>query len=147
MATILSDSIKVIDGSGIDIRVIGDGPSEVRDGRMYNLDLLYGNDGDLDTMAPLILIENPGGTSLGFTPNERFADQYMQIIGGSGDGPLDVLRPGAFSSATVYFVGGGGIDLAVLHDRTQRSNRNHGSAMGIHRTVCTTRRHCRRGVG
>jgi subtilase family serine protease len=90
---VLETPVNVIAGIGFDVLALGEGPSVILQNRVYRFDLRYGNDGDRDVMAPLLLLESSTGTPLGFAANSLAGGPPLQVLGTSAEGPLDILRP------------------------------------------------------
>lgn len=98
----LAAAVQVIDGVGADAFLTITGPTAVQVNRDASFTLNYSNDGDADTMAPLIIVTPSNGTSIGLS-SKNLAYQPLFILGTALDGPLDVLRPGARYSLPVAY--------------------------------------------
>lgn len=78
-------------------------PSAVRVNRLVPITIQYGNAGNVDIPSPSRFLISLRGAPLGFTPDEldqMKLELYLEFqeIGG----PPGILRPGSFSSTTVY---------------------------------------------
>jgi hypothetical protein len=98
----LAHALTVVAGSGPRIQVRLNGPLTVRPGRANTLAVEYGNVGDGDTMAPLIIVENPNGVQVGMSPT-ALATSNLFLLGTSNDGPIDVARPGSLNSTSLFW--------------------------------------------
>ena len=87
---VLADSITVKEGVGDDVVVLIDGPTTVRPNRITSIGLNYGNLGDQDTAAPLLLVTSASNTPMGFHSN-GLSSGPLHVFGASPDGPLDIL--------------------------------------------------------
>src|SRR5690606_1248908 len=58
MQAALAEPLTVISGSGFRVLTLGEGPRTILQNRTYRFDLNYGNSGDADVMAPLLLLES-----------------------------------------------------------------------------------------
>jgi subtilase family serine protease len=101
----LSNAVFVAAGKGPQIEVAWDGPLEVWAAFTIPLLLSWGNTGDADTLAPLIMVEPGAGTLAG----SRYADLrpgLLQILGTSLNGPAGVIAPRTAHSQQLYYRGG-----------------------------------------
>lgn len=80
----------------------------MRPGREYLFSVNFGNEGDADGVAPLLIVENLDASPfalerhhLGAEPVE--AGQIIQVLGISHDGAAGVLRPGMLDSVPMFF--------------------------------------------
>jgi hypothetical protein len=92
--TSLTNALNLQVGQGPRVEVDFDGDLQLRAGSIIPLRVRYQNVGDADTMAPLILVDSPAGWPLGFSPG-TLTNRPIQLLGLSGDGPLDILRVGS----------------------------------------------------
>lgn len=114
----LDDALTVIVGSGYHIETQGRGPTVIAPNRNNRFEILYGNDGDGDAMAPLLIATSLTGTPMGFNAGALTAGAPLQILGASADGPLDILRPGSINSVPIYYRSGSaavGVDVRVSY--------------------------------
>ncbi len=95
-------AVQVIDGIGADAFLTISGPTAVQVNRDASFTLNYSNDGDADTLAPLIIVTPSNGTSIGLS-SKSLAYEPLFILGTALDGPLDILRPGARYSTQVAY--------------------------------------------
>lgn len=102
LSATLSSPVQVVDGVGADAFLTITGPTAVQVNRTASFTLNYSNDGDADTLAPLIIITPSNGTSVGLSAN-TLGHEPLFILGTAQDGPLDVLRPGARYSTQVAY--------------------------------------------
>jgi subtilase family serine protease/methionine-rich copper-binding protein CopC/type 1 glutamine amidotransferase len=65
---LLEESLTVVAGTGYNIDTLGTGPAVVAPNRNYRFDVHFGNDGDGDAMAPLLIATGITNTPLGFSP-------------------------------------------------------------------------------
>ncbi|OGB06139.1 MAG: hypothetical protein A3E25_16225 [Burkholderiales bacterium RIFCSPHIGHO2_12_FULL_69_20] len=98
----LDAAMQVTDGEGADAFLTITGPTAVQVNRDATFKLNYSNDGDADTMAPLMILSPSAGTSIGLS-SKSLTFQPLFILGAALDGPLDVLRPGAMYSLPVAY--------------------------------------------
>jgi len=113
---LLGDALTVIAGSGYNVDTVGTGPEVVAPNRNYRFDVLFGNDGDRDAMAPLLIATSGTSTPMGFSPSELRSGGLLQILGTPEDGPLDILRPGSLNTASIFYRSGSaalGVDVRV----------------------------------
>jgi subtilase family serine protease len=101
----VNDSETVTVSAGTGARVGGSlgGPGTLRRGADYLFYARYGNSGDVDGVAPLLMLEQTGNYAWGLTRETRRPQARLQLLGISLDGPAGVLRPGELGSAPVYF--------------------------------------------
>jgi subtilase family serine protease len=102
-SVILADSITVQTATGYDLNSNITGPEEVRPGRDYFFNVNYGNEGDTDAIAPLLIIESVTNTQVGTTLKGLTSDAPLHLLGVSNDGPQGILRPGDLNVLPVYF--------------------------------------------
>ncbi|CCI38865.1 putative Subtilisin [Microcystis aeruginosa PCC 9701] len=99
----LEDVITVQDASGFDLDSNITGPEEVRPNRNYTFNVNYGNTGDTDAIAPLLIIESVTNTQVGTTLEGLTSDAPLHLLGVSNEGPQGILRPGDINVLPVYF--------------------------------------------
>ncbi|NLX56992.1 MAG: S8 family serine peptidase [Planctomycetaceae bacterium] len=109
----LEDALTVVVGEGYNIDALGQGPTTVLAARNYRFDVFFGNDGDGDTMAPLLLLTSSTNTRLGFSASAMSSGAPLQILGTPDEGPLNILRPGALNSVSVYYNSGGAVNVRI----------------------------------
>lgn len=100
--------VRVVQGVGPRIAATIEGPAFVREGRTYLFNVNYGNSGDTDGIAPLLIVENLDINRFGKTRQSVLGDmvppgRQIQYLGISPDGPAGVLRPGGVNSIPVFF--------------------------------------------
>jgi hypothetical protein len=88
----LPGAITVVDGGGADLQARLIAPSRVRRGRQLTFFVEYENAGNVDMIAPMLIIDGPSSIWLADDPS--YASAQMQIMGISFDGPAGILRPG-----------------------------------------------------
>ena len=76
-------------------------PSNVRVGRVFPIQLIYGNDGLTDVPTPLLSIGAEGQAKVMFDQDGTRLSQ-LQFLAFSHLGPLNMLRPGVRESVTLY---------------------------------------------
>jgi len=106
LSALLENSLTVTSGTGYSIDTRSSGPAVVAPNRNYRFDVHFGNDGDADAMAPLLVVTGITNTPLGFSPGAMYSGVPLQILGTPEEGPLDILRPGALGSVPVYYRSG-----------------------------------------
>ncbi|HNN82512.1 MAG TPA: tandem-95 repeat protein, partial [Accumulibacter sp.] len=90
---VLNDAVTVIDDArGANLFSIIEGPRQVTIGRVNSFNLQYTNQGDGDSMAPLLIISSRSHVPIGYTGSD-LRDQPIYYLGASIDGPMDILRP------------------------------------------------------
>ncbi len=105
--SIATHEIEVADGVGA--RVGGSilGPRNVRAGTEYVFYANYGNNGDSDGVAPLLLITNLDASPFALTRDgllsEPVAGSVIQVLGISPTGQAGGLRPGQLNSVPFFF--------------------------------------------
>jgi subtilase family serine protease len=99
----LDDVVTVETGNGFRLSSSLNGQQEVRPNRNYLFNVDYGNAGDSDTKAPLLIVQSATNTPLGLELNNLGAGAPLHLLGVSFDGPLNILRPGDTNSIPVYF--------------------------------------------
>jgi len=97
-----SQTITVVDGIGPVVGSTIQGPSRLRRNREYLFYANYGNSGDADGVAPLILIENLDQNPFGLTRDGQTVQPTLQALGISLTGDAGVLRPGQLGSVPVF---------------------------------------------
>ncbi len=94
-------------GLGSQIGAALKGPNEVR-WRDYIFYVNYGNSGDADGIAPLLIVENLGTNSFEIQRDDLISEAVpagatIQLLGIGYDGPAGILRPGELGSIPVFF--------------------------------------------
>src|SRR5262249_42846048 len=71
----------------------------------YLFNFLYGNGGDSDTGAPLLVVESLDGSPVALASDGLVsgAPTTLYALGASLDGPVDVLRPGSQYALPFFF--------------------------------------------
>ncbi len=69
-------------------------PSIYRVGRPFNGSIVYGNVGNADMVAPILILKAGGVAGLRLSPTNSFSTGNLLLIGASLQGPAGVLRPG-----------------------------------------------------
>jgi subtilase family serine protease len=99
--------IELVQGIGPQVSATVDGPELVRLGRDYVFYVNYGNRGDADAVAPLLLVDNLAGNAFALSRDGLAqpipAGQAVQVLGISQSGPAGVLRPGELGSVPFFF--------------------------------------------
>ncbi len=103
---LLEDGVQVTVGAGADFQVAVSGPPAVRPGRQYVFNVVYGNLGDADILAPLLLVNSPTGTPFGSNVAMLDGDQVVQLLARGFDGPAGTLRPGELYSIPIIYTTG-----------------------------------------
>lgn len=101
----LSNAVFVVKGRGPVVSASFDGPLSVWAAFTQSILLGYGNSGDADTMAPLLLVYGRDGTLVG-TTRENLGLVPLHLLGRSLDGPPEVLRPQTAHSHPLFYRGG-----------------------------------------
>ena len=114
----LSNAITVIPGNGPQVDVSIDGALAVDFRFPHAFQLYYGNSGDADAQAPLVLVAGAGGTRVG-TQLGALGGSTVELLGRSLEGPSSLLRPQTSQSQTLYFFGGHVQAWAVTADSTR----------------------------
>jgi len=100
----ISAPFTVTDGQGADLFANVIVPSVVRIGRPYSLTLEYGNQGDVDALAPLIQLRPGAGAQMRAMAQDSFSTNGVQIMGLADDHPVNVLPPGSSYSLELDFM-------------------------------------------
>ncbi|NCT62651.1 MAG: hypothetical protein GPJ03_06150, partial [Microcystis aeruginosa G13-01] len=108
----LNDSLTVQDNFDANLVTNLDGPLQVRPQRDNTFNLIYGNNGGTDIIAPLLLVESASNSPFGLSQKSMVGGATLQILSSSQDGPLNILRPGETQSVPVYFKSSQVNDLA-----------------------------------
>jgi hypothetical protein len=69
-------------------------PANFRVGRLFDAQVVYGNVGNVDVPAPILILSAGGQAALRLLPTDGFSTNDLQVIGASLQGPAGVLRPG-----------------------------------------------------
>lgn len=120
---VLAASVAVVEGVGADAFLTINGPTAVQVNRDASFQLNYSNDGDADTMAPLIIVTPSNGTQVGMN-SKTLGSEPLFILGTSLDGPLDLLRPGARYSLPVAYKAPGETGFLSIEARPVQSDSN-----------------------
>jgi Ca2+-binding RTX toxin-like protein len=116
-STTVDDVITVQNGVGANIISAIDGPSAVWAGTKYPIAINYGNSGDTDSTASLIIVQADDKASVGSNPryeSEQQRGKLVQIFGAGSDVGQNVLRPQESHSVPVYFTSLGSVDLGTV---------------------------------
>jgi hypothetical protein len=70
----------------------------------HPMSIAYGNAGDSDSAAPLILVDGVDGTLIGMTPYDLQTNE-IELLGRSQQGPPNILRPQDSDTEQMYFYG------------------------------------------
>ena len=104
----LTAAVTVVPGVGPNVAFSIVGPSAVAEpdccAVTHAMSVAYGNDGDSDTPAPLILVDGEEGTLIGLTPYS-LQPQEVELLGRNQQAPLNVLRPQDSDTEQMYFLG------------------------------------------
>ncbi len=117
----LAASVQVVAGEGADAFITISGPTAVQVNRDASFYLNYSNDGDTDTMAPLLIVTPGSGTSVGLS-SKTLSPDALFILGTSLDGPIDLLRPGAHYSLPVAYKAPGQAGYLSIEARPVQSD-------------------------
>ncbi|MDH6084190.1 CARDB domain-containing protein, partial [Umezakia ovalisporum] len=101
--TLLEDVVTVQDALGYRLDANITGPEEVRPNRNYQFNVNYGNEGDTNAIAPLLIVESFTNTQVGTTLGGLGAGAPLHLLGISDEGLQNVLRPGELNSLPIYF--------------------------------------------
>ncbi len=109
-----SQTITIAQGVGPNVQGTLTGPAAVRERQEYVFYVNYGNDGDTNGIAPLLVITNNDNNPFALTRNELYADdaadnRVIQLLGISREGAADVLRPGEVRSIPIFARVDGGV--------------------------------------
>jgi len=101
-------SIRIVQGIGPQIGGGLQGPNPLRWGADYLFYVNYGNSGDGDGIAPLLMIENLGVNSYDLLRENLTSDRIepgarIQLLGLGYGGSAGVLRPGEIGSIPLFF--------------------------------------------
>ena len=113
--SLLSDALTVTDGSGASILANVDAMNTLRPGRGYAFNVIFVNDGDVDSLAPLLVIKNNTHVPIGFS-GDAMTTGMLQVLGSPQEGPLDRLRPGDPNTVSILLQTGTsaqGVNLQV----------------------------------
>jgi Ca2+-binding RTX toxin-like protein len=125
---ILNDVVTVEASKAYDVDASITGLNEVRPSRNYQFDVNYLNKGNSDSIAPLLIIENNGGTNIGTTIGDVAVRPSLQVLGVSRNGDSQIVRPGELNSLSLYFnTNTDAVDFSVktyLADNTTAINWN-----------------------
>ncbi len=120
--SIATHEINVADGVGARVDGSIGGPRSVRTGGEYVFYANYGNNGDSDGIAPLLLITNLDASPFSLTreglPIDPVAGSVVQALGISPTGEAGVLRPGQLNSVPVFFRVNGPGQVGRFHMHT-----------------------------
>ncbi len=100
---VLSGGLEVVQGGLAKVFVKPTVPAIVRPLRNYVLNLVYGNDGDVDAPAPLLEISNDRGALMRLATNEPLAPGPVQVLGLGPDGAPSVLPPHSQFNVPIYY--------------------------------------------
>ena len=117
----LADALTVIDGIGADAFLTIAGPTAIQVNRDASFTLNYSNDGDADTLAPLMIVTPSNGTTVGLS-SKALSGAPLFILGASLDGPVDLLRPGARYSLPVAYKSPGETGFLSIEARPVQAN-------------------------
>ncbi|QLE55149.1 NF038122 family metalloprotease [Nostoc sp. TCL26-01] len=115
----LANAIQVQQGDLIDdFSTNITGPRAVWAGQKYPINIAYGNAGDSDITAPLLLVRTVNNNAaIGYTPRynaSEAAGQTLQLLGAGRDLGLTQLRPGESYTLPVFYTHLGGDESAGL---------------------------------
>ena len=99
----LATPITVIAGTVDEIVVRFDGPAQVRPDRVILANVVYANEGNVDALAPLLIVSSPTGTEFGSTADSIGLSSDVQLLGLAPGGARDTLRPGDENSLPLLF--------------------------------------------
>ncbi|MEW5802681.1 MAG: CARDB domain-containing protein [bacterium] len=101
--SVCSKELNVVQGKGGELYSRLVMPNLVRPGRPYTLTLDYGNIGDADIPAPLMVVTGGQGSFLRLFSTEAFHQNPVQVLGVAKENPVDVLPPGSTYSIEMEF--------------------------------------------
>ncbi len=84
------------------VRVVA--PPQVRPSRNYIVRLVYGNDGDVDMPAPILVATSPQYALMRVFPNEPYVENSIQVLALGSSGAVDTLPPGMTFSIPINFL-------------------------------------------
>ncbi len=113
----------VLPGVGPRLGATLNGPAVVRLDHEYVFYANYGNNGDADAVAPLLIVQGPDGVPFGLSRDDLAPGRTLQVLGISGDGPAGVLRAGELGSIPFFYNTNGGTGRFLLHTITADDNR------------------------
>ncbi len=82
----MNDSLTVQDNFDANLATNLDGPLQVRPQRDNTFNLIYGNNGGTDIIAPLLLVESASNSPFGLSQKSMVGGATLQILS-SQDGP------------------------------------------------------------
>jgi hypothetical protein len=102
---LLNDAITVQTGVGQVISEAIDGPSTVWAGQKYPIAVNYGNSGDTDGLAPVVIlrVDNAAVSFKTRYDSNELKNKPLQFLGVGQDLGTTLLRPGEVHSIPVYF--------------------------------------------
>lgn len=98
----LSNAVTVYPGEGPHPDVYVEGLAEISAFIPNTITVFYGNSGDADATPPLVVVSGGGGTRLGMD-RYHISDPQLHLLGRSGIGPADILRPQTSESLSLWF--------------------------------------------
>ncbi|MGA2659692.1 MAG: carboxypeptidase regulatory-like domain-containing protein, partial [Verrucomicrobiota bacterium] len=90
----LPAAVNVVPASAGRLSVQLEAPANFRVGRVFDAQVVYGNVGNVDMPAPILILSAGGQAALRLLPTDSFSTNDLQVIGASLQGPAGVLRPG-----------------------------------------------------
>jgi hypothetical protein len=102
----LTNCVEVVPGNGPAVNLAFDGDLYINLFYINSILIDYGNSGDADAEAPLILVNGQNGTEIG-TTESNVGPAPVEILGRSLTGPPNVLREQTSDSIEIYYFGGG----------------------------------------
>ena len=117
----LAAALKIVAGEGADAFVTISGPTAVQINRDATFQLNYSNDGDGDTLAPLLIVKPSAGTTVGLS-SKTLSSEVLFLLGASLDGPTNLLRPGARYSMPVAYKAPGDTGFLSIEARPVQSD-------------------------
>ena len=95
-------AVSVADGGSAEVELDYDGALSVRPNRVNPLRISWGNTGNQDTMAPLILLRSTGNAPMGFAYSDLQSGD-LHVLGTPTEGFIDTLAPGSLNNQLIYY--------------------------------------------
>ncbi len=103
--TQLSDAFEIVAGTPGRLVTNVNAPSRVRLGREIEITIEYANQGETDILAPVLILQSAGLSSLRLSSNDAQPLSSINLIGVNPDGPAGILPPGAKGTIKVLGIG------------------------------------------
>ncbi|MFO7538973.1 MAG: RHS repeat-associated core domain-containing protein [Chloroflexota bacterium] len=99
----LTNAFTITVGVGPCLEATIEAPSTVRLNRPYVLWLEYGNTGDANMLAPLLIISGSSSVLLSLSPDGPYTADPVQLLGINFNQPAGILTPGSQYTIPIYF--------------------------------------------